>query len=149
MQESAASKSSPRYAHVVQSLSSGPLLEGLLADLEQHSTAALALGAHGMHAPLVLDAGATAARNEVDDLYLFAGTGVLDKMPDVDDALYTGVGALEAGVMRLYGGVVIPGGWVRVVRYSHGVNLLVRLAGSRGVGDSCGAISLSGALIVT
>jgi len=34
-------------------------------------------------------------------------------MPDVDDALVAGVGALEAGVMRLYGVVVILGRWVR------------------------------------
>ena len=36
-------------------------------------------------------------------------------MPDVDDAIGTGVGALEAGVMRLYGVVMILGGWVRWV----------------------------------
>jgi hypothetical protein len=62
---------------------------------------------------------AAATGNGLDDLDLFAGTGVLDKVPDVDDALVAGVGALEAGVMRLYGVVVILG-WVRVVRYSHG-----------------------------
>jgi hypothetical protein len=67
---------------------------------------------------------AAAARNGLDDLDLFACTGVLDKVPDVDDAIGADVGALEAGVMRLYGVVVILGGWVRIVRYSHGVNLL-------------------------
>jgi hypothetical protein len=61
---------------------------------------------------------------------------VADEYP----AAYTGVGALEAGVMRLYGVVVILGGWVR---YSHGVNLLARLAGLRGAAHTCGAISLS------
>jgi hypothetical protein len=34
---------------------------------------------------------AAAARDGLEDLYLFAGTGVLDKMPDVDDALEAGV----------------------------------------------------------
>jgi hypothetical protein len=63
---------------------------------------------------LVLYAGTAAARQYLYDLDLFAGTGVLDKMPDVDDAIGAGVGALKAGVMRLYGVVVILGGWVRV-----------------------------------
>jgi hypothetical protein len=58
MQEGATSESSPRHAQVVQGLGSGPLLERLLADLEEHSAAALALGAHDMHAPLVDAAGA-------------------------------------------------------------------------------------------
>jgi len=60
------------------------------------------------------------AGNGLEDLYFFAGTGVLDNMPDVDDALVAGVGALQASVMRLYGVVMILDGWVRVVRYSHG-----------------------------
>jgi hypothetical protein len=50
MQEGAASESSPRDAHVVQGLGLAPLLEGLLADPEKHSAAALALGAHVWHA---------------------------------------------------------------------------------------------------
>ena len=52
---------------------------------------------------LVLYAGAAAARHGLDDLDLFAGTGVLDKMPDVDDAISAGAGAqaLETGVVRL------------------------------------------------
>jgi len=56
---------------------------------------------------------ATAARNGLDDLDLFAGTGFLDKATDVDDAIVAGVGTLEAGVVRLYGVIVILGGWVR------------------------------------
>jgi hypothetical protein len=52
---------------------------------------------------------ASPTRNGLYDLDLFTGTGVLDKMPDEDDALVAGVGALEAGVMRLYGVVVILG----------------------------------------
>src|SRR5215217_9417077 len=55
---------------------------------------------------------AAAAGNGLYDLYLFAGTGVLDKVPDVDDAIVASVGALQAGVVRLYG-VVVLGGWVR------------------------------------
>jgi hypothetical protein len=56
---------------------------------------------------------ALAARNGLDDLDLFARTGVLDKVPDVEDAFGAGVGALKAGVMRLYGVILIFGGWVR------------------------------------
>jgi hypothetical protein len=59
---------------------------------------------------------AAAAGNGLYDLGLFAGTGVLDKVPDVDDAIGAGVRALEAGVMRLYGVVMILGGWVRRLR---------------------------------
>jgi hypothetical protein len=81
----------------------------------------------------VVFVGASPTRNGLYDLDLFAGTGVLDKMPDVDDALVAGVGTLEASVMRLYGVVVILARRVRVVRYSHGVNLLCRLAGLREV----------------
>jgi hypothetical protein len=51
--------------------------------------------------------GAAATRNGLKDLYLFAGTGVLDKMADVDDAPVAGVGALQAGVVRLYGVVIV------------------------------------------
>jgi hypothetical protein len=70
-----------------------PLLEGLFADLEQHSAAALALGAHDMHAPLVACFGAAAAT--VGDLRLLAMlVHVADEYPPV----YTGTGAqaLEA-----------------------------------------------------
>ena len=37
---------------------------------------------------------AAAARHGLYDLDLFAGTGVLDKMPEEDDALVAGVGTL-------------------------------------------------------
>jgi hypothetical protein len=63
---------------------------------------------------------ASPTRNGVYDLDLFAGTGFLDKATDVDHAIVAGVGALKAGVVRLYGIVVLVGGWVRIVRYSHG-----------------------------
>jgi hypothetical protein len=36
---------------------------------------------------------AAAARQGLHDLGLFAGTGVLDKVPDVDDTIGAGVGA--------------------------------------------------------
>jgi hypothetical protein len=76
---------------------------------------------------------ATPARHGFEDLDLFAGTGVLDKMANVDDTLVAGVGALEAGVVRLYG-VVVLGRWVRGMRgrLIH-VNSSILLAGSRGV----------------
>ena len=45
---------------------------------------------------LALYAGAAAARHGLYDLDLFAGTGVLDKMPDVDDAISAGVRTLQA-----------------------------------------------------
>jgi hypothetical protein len=50
MQEGAASESSPRDAHVVQGLGRTPFLEGLLAELEEHSATALSFRAHDMHA---------------------------------------------------------------------------------------------------
>jgi hypothetical protein len=66
----------------------------------------------------------------------------LDNAAKEHPAVNAGVGALEAGVMRLYGVVVILGGRVRWVRgrLIH-VNLLARLAGSRGVCGFCGTIS--------
>jgi hypothetical protein len=48
---------------------------------------------------------ATAAGSGLYDLDLLAGTGVLDKMPDVDDAIVAGVGALVMVVVRLSGWV--------------------------------------------
>ena len=52
-------------------------------------------------------AGASPTRHGLEDLDLFASTGVLDKVTDVHDALVAGVGALETRVVRLYGVVVI------------------------------------------
>jgi len=67
---------------------------------------------------------AAAARHGLYDLDLFTGTGVLDNMADIDDALYAGVRDDVA---------VLLGGWVRVgcARLIH-VNLLVRLAAPPG-----------------
>jgi hypothetical protein len=80
-----------------------------------------------------------AARDGLEDLYLFAGTGVLDNMPDVDDAIVAGVGTLEAGVMRLYGVGMILDGWVRGLRgrLIH-VNTSSVLAAPPGSCYSCG-----------
>ena len=59
---------------------------------------------------------ALAARHEIDDLDLFAGTGVLDKMPDVDGAIGAGVGALVENdvVVLVEMRIMILSGWVRV-----------------------------------
>src|SRR5215217_2313524 len=62
MQGNAATQPTPSYPHIMQGRSLDPLLEGLFADLEQDSAAALALGAHDMHAPLAVVAGVESAR---------------------------------------------------------------------------------------
>jgi hypothetical protein len=82
-----------------------------------------------------------AAATAVGDFPLLA---ILVYVADEYPAAYTCVGAFQAGVMRLYGVVVILGGWMRWVRgrLIH-VNLLYRLAGSRGVGGFCGTIFMS------
>jgi len=86
---------------------------------------------------------AAAARHALvlDDLAIKVVLG-LDNAAKEHPAVHAGVGALQAGVMRLYGVVVNLGGWGRgmCARLIH-VNLLVRLAGSRGVGGFCGTIS--------
>jgi hypothetical protein len=56
----------------------------------------------------VVFAGAAAARDGLEDLDLFAGTGVLDKVPDVHDAIVAGVGALVLVVV-----ILILTRWVR------------------------------------
>jgi hypothetical protein len=57
------SEPSPASPNLVQSLRPGPLLESLLANLQQHSTTALTLlGAHDLHAALVLDTGVIGTR---------------------------------------------------------------------------------------
>jgi hypothetical protein len=61
---------------------------------------------------LAVVAGATSARNGLEDLDLF--TVVADnEMTDEDGTIGAHVGALEAGIMRLYGVVLILSGWVR------------------------------------
>jgi hypothetical protein len=111
MQEGAASESSPRDAHVVQGLGPGPFGQGLLSDLQQDSAAPFALpGAHDMHAPLVGCVSAALTRNGVDDLGLFAVLAD-DEMADEDGAVHadTGAQAVETGVVRLYGVVLLIG----------------------------------------
>jgi hypothetical protein len=77
---------------------------------------------------------ASPTRNGVYDLDLFTGTGVLDKVPDVDDAIVAGVGVILVIGCRVEG----IAGW----RYALDVHSASPFlwAGSRGVGDSCGAI---------
>jgi hypothetical protein len=67
----------------------------------------------------------------------------LDNAAKEHPAVHAGTGAqaLKAAELRLYSVVVILG-WVRVVRYSHGVNLLSRLAGLRGVRPPAGPFPL-------
>jgi hypothetical protein len=45
---------------------------------------------------------AAATRNGFKDLYLFAGTGVLDNMADVDDAISAGVGAMATPLSNVH-----------------------------------------------
>ena len=91
---------------------------------------------------LPVDGGATTARNGLDNLDLFAVV-TDDQMTDEDGAVDAGVGTLEAGVMRLYGVVVILSGWVRWVRgrLFH-VNTSGVLAGSRGAPTPAGPFTL-------
>ena len=45
---------------------------------------------------------ALAAGHGLEDFRLFVGTGVLDKVPDVDDAIGAGVGVIEVRDRRVY-----------------------------------------------
>jgi hypothetical protein len=101
-------------------------LQGLFADRKERGTAPRSFCTHDMHAPLAANVGATSARNEVEVVDLFAV--LFDQAADVDDALIAGVGMFLAF-----------GGWVRVgcARLIH-VNLLSRLAGSRGAATPAG-----------
>jgi hypothetical protein len=84
--------------------------------------------------------GATAARHGLDDLDLFAG--LFDQMADVDDTLVAGVGALEAGVVRLYGVVLLLGRWVRGCARLSRVHSDLQVCVGRvpGCSSTCGAI---------
>ena len=114
VQRSQATQASPRPTDLLKRLGPSPLFQSRLTQLEEHSAAALVLGAHDLYAPLVDVASASPARNGVEDLYLFAVFGD-NEMADVDEALVAGVGtqALETRVVRLYGVVVILSGWLR------------------------------------
>ena len=100
----------PARTHLLKGFGASPLLEGLFADRKQLGAAALALGAHALYAPLVDVAGASPARNGVEDLDIFAVH--FDQKADVDEAVYAGVRAqaLETRVVRLHGVVVSLGG---------------------------------------
>ena len=114
VQRSQATQASPRPTDLLKRLGPSPLFQSRLTQLEEHSAAALVLGAHDLYAPLVDVASASPARNGVEDLDIFAVH--FDQKADVDEALVAGVRAqaLETRVVRLYSVVVILGGWVRV-----------------------------------
>jgi hypothetical protein len=82
-------------------------LQGLLADGKQRGTTALALGTHDIHAPLVLNAGATATRDGLEDLDLFAIFGG-DEMANVDVPVQARVRVVPVVVE-----IMVSGGWVR------------------------------------
>jgi hypothetical protein len=125
---------SPTDADLVQGLRPGPLHEGLFADLQQRRTTPLALGTHDMHAPLVVFAGVAAAKVEREFFYLFARLRVEGDLPYRHPAVVAGVGMVL---------ILILSGWVRVgyARLIH-VNLLSRLAGSRGAATPAGPFTL-------
>ena len=80
---------------------------------------------------------ATAARNGLEDLDLFAVLAD-SEMTDEDGAVHAGTGAqaLKAGVVRLYGVVILGGwgcAWGALDSCVSTVNLQVLWAGSRGV----------------
>jgi hypothetical protein len=60
------------------------------------------------------------AWNGLEDLGLLAGTGVLDKVPDVHDAMAASVGALAMVEMR----IMVLGRWVRGCARLSGVHSL-------------------------
>ena len=67
----------------------------------------------------------------------------LDNAAEVNPAVYAGVGALKAGVVRLYGVVVILGSWMRVgCARLFGVYSVFSLlwAGSRGAATPAGPL---------
>jgi hypothetical protein len=97
------SQTAPARSNLLKLLGSDPFLEGLLADRKQRGTAPLSFCAHDIHAPLGVFAGATATRDGLEDLDLFAV--LFDQAADVDDALEADVGMF-----------LTFGGWVRGVR---------------------------------
>jgi hypothetical protein len=95
---------------------------------------------------------ATAARHALvlDDLAIKVVLG-LDNAANEHPAVHAGVGALEAGVVRLYGVVVIIGGWVRVgcarlcAVHSEPPSSVGR---APGCSSTCGATSLYDVVII-
>jgi hypothetical protein len=95
---------------------------------------------------------AAAARhaNVLDDLAIKVVLG-LDNAAKEHPAVHAGVGALEAGVVRLYSVVVILSGWVRLgCARLCGVHSVSPFSVGQvpGSGCSCGAIPLSDANIL-
>jgi hypothetical protein len=123
VQSDPAAQPAPSNTNGSQAPGSGPLLQGLLAQLQGNGTSSLPLLAHDMHAPLVLNADATAARDGVDDVDLFAV--LFDQVADVDVPVQARVRV-----------VLLFGGWVRWVR---GRLLLVHSEPPSSVGRSPGA----------
>jgi hypothetical protein len=95
---------------------------------------------------------AAAARHALvlDDLAIKVVLG-LDNAAKEHPAVQAGVGALEAGVVSLYGVVVILGGWVRwwCARLRRGHEAFPFVVRVPGCANTCGATSLSDVLIVT
>jgi hypothetical protein len=98
-------EASPHPTDLLKSLGPGPILEGLLANLEEDSAAALVLGAHDPHAPLVVFAGAAAAKVEREFFYLFTRLRVEGDLPYRHPAVVAGMGTVL---------VLVLGRWVRV-----------------------------------
>jgi hypothetical protein len=71
--------------------------------------------------------GAAATRNGLKDLYLFAGTGVLDKMADVDDAISAGVGTMATPLGNVH---------------AHGQDVLAVLPATQEVGTVAGLFAV-------
>jgi hypothetical protein len=114
VQRSPANQPAPRSTHVGVSLHRTPFHERGVPVAQELRAAALPLLAHDMHAPLVVFAGASPTRYGLEDFRRFTGTGVHDKMPDVDGAMGAGVGMLVLVVMVVGRCVEGIAGW----RYS-------------------------------
>jgi hypothetical protein len=132
VERNATAQASPSPTDVLQGLRSGPLLEGLFADREEGGATALPFRTHDRHAPLVVFAGASPTRNGLYDLDLFAGTGVLGKMADVDDAVQTDVRRFVgrwvrgcARLSRVHSALRFCGPCLREIRPSAGASYVV------------------------
>jgi hypothetical protein len=66
----------PARTHLHKGFGPSPFLDGLFADHKQRRAAALVLRAHDLYAHLVACFSATAARQRLDPLYLFASLPV-------------------------------------------------------------------------
>ena len=88
VQGSAPSETPPARSNLIERLGPGPLLEGLLADGEQDGATALALGAHDLHAPLVLDAGGIGTRR-AEEISVEVGQAVVVALGALDQLAAT------------------------------------------------------------